>query len=79
MGAFIFSYAQIPAVFASPVTQASTVMRTFEERVTLEHARTQVLTLTMRGYIFFGSSVIQSHALRVLCKHAHMPRAFFDV
>lgn len=58
MGAFILSYAQIPAVLASPVTQSSTVMRTFEERVTLEQARRRVLTLSMQGYIFFGSSVI---------------------
>ncbi|CAN0595841.1 unnamed protein product, partial [Laminaria digitata] len=50
------SLGQVPTVLTARL-KASTVMRTFEERVILQAHREQTLVLELQGYIFFGSAV----------------------
>ncbi|CBN77831.1 conserved unknown protein [Ectocarpus siliculosus] len=53
---FTVTYAQVPTVMTARV-KASTVMRTFEERVILKAHQEQTVVLELQGYIFFGSAV----------------------
>ncbi|CAM9197690.1 unnamed protein product, partial [Ectocarpus sp. 4 AP-2014] len=53
---FTITYAQVPTVMTARV-KASTVMRTFEERVILKARQEQTVVLELQGYIFFGSAV----------------------
>ncbi len=54
--AFAFSYAEAPLVL-HPRVRHSSVVRTFEERAILNSNMDKVVTLGLRGYIFFGSAV----------------------
>lgn len=65
MASFVVSYSTAQVV-SSAALQSSTVVRTFEERATLIANRGKVVTVTLKGYIFFGSAVkiledIKSH------------------
>jgi len=52
---FVISYATHATV--TPRFMSSTVVRTFEERQILISNRGKIVTLSLRGYIFFGSAV----------------------
>lgn len=52
---FVISYATHAAV--TPRFMSSNVVRTFEERQILISNRGKIVTLSLRGYIFFGSAV----------------------
>ena len=56
MASFVVSYSSLQAV-SSASLQSSTVVRTFEERASLIANRGKVVTITLKGYIFFGSAV----------------------
>jgi hypothetical protein len=65
MASFVVSYSSSQTV-SSAALQTSTVIRTFEERAALIAHRGKVVTITLKGYIFFGSAVkiledIKSH------------------
>lgn len=66
--AFTFSYAEAPAV-VHPKVRHSSVVRTFEERTILNANIDKMVTVSLRGYIFFGSAVkimkeIKDHVLK---------------
>jgi MFS superfamily sulfate permease-like transporter/CRP-like cAMP-binding protein len=56
MSAFIYTYAALPRI-SSTSLKASTVVRTFEERSILLSNRGKIVTISLNGYIFFGSAV----------------------
>lgn len=56
MASFVVSYSSAQAV-SSAALQTSTVIRTFEERACLIAHRGKIVTITLKGYIFFGSAV----------------------
>jgi CRP-like cAMP-binding protein len=56
MFCFVISYSNLQSVSAVTV-KSSTVIRTFEERSVLIANRGKVLTVSLSGYLFFGSAV----------------------
>jgi len=56
MASFVVSYSSLQSVSCASL-QTSTVIRTFEERAALIAHRGKVVTITLKGYIFFGSAV----------------------
>jgi hypothetical protein len=56
MACFVASYAGAQTV-STAALQTSTVIRTFDERATLIAHRGKIVTITLKGYIFFGSAV----------------------
>lgn len=56
MMSFVVSYSSLQSVSCASL-QTSTVIRTFEERAALIAHRGRVVTITLKGYIFFGSAV----------------------
>lgn len=56
MFSFVISYSNLQSVSAVTV-KSSTVIRTFEERSVLIASRGKVLTVSLNGYLFFGSAV----------------------
>jgi len=62
---FVLTYANTSDVYSTSV-KSSTVVRTFEERAVLIANRGKIVTITLSGYIFFGSAV---KILRDVKKH----------
>ena len=56
MASFVFTYSQLQSVSAAYL-RSSTVVRTFEDRQLLIASRGKVVTISLDGYIFFGSAV----------------------
>ena len=54
--AFTISYAEAPLIL-HPRVRHSSVVRTFEERAILSANMDKTVTLSLRGYVFFGSAV----------------------
>lgn len=53
---FVVSYAKLPSVSVTS-QQSSNVVRTFEERAVLFANRGKIVTISLQGFIFFGSAV----------------------
>eukprot|EP01038_Epipyxis_sp_PR26KG_P008476 gene8476-11458_t len=56
MISFVITYAKLQTVSVATL-QTSTVIRTFEERAALMNQKGKVVTISLKGYIFFGSAV----------------------
>jgi MFS superfamily sulfate permease-like transporter len=71
MVAFTVSYAEAPVVL-HPRVRHSSVVRTFEERAILSANTDKIITLSLRGYVFFGSAVKILNEIKenVLAGHA---------
>eukprot|EP01034_Spumella_vulgaris_P025301 gene25301-31741_t len=67
MMSFVVTYARLQSVSVASLL-SSTVVRTFEERAILIANRGKVVTISLNGYIFFGSAVnileeVKSHVV----------------